>query len=317
MEKEKKKLWKIIKPDDVKEEMTDALLNGRLKGTTTYISDIDQAWTWRIGEVNIWTGYANEGKGTFIRFLSLIKALEEKKNFYFYIPEDGPADFFFDKLIHTLSGKSTDKDNKNFIGPDLWDFCYELIKDRFHFLHFPVGHNTIEGIVECFEDIAKNDPDAFGFIIDPYVRVMRSKYAPDRDDLYGAYLMNYLSDFAAEFPTVTVHMVMHQQTPKRDDNKVYPQPNMYTIKSGGTFADVTDNVLSIWRPLYAKDKQDTTVHFTSEKIKKQELVGVPQTIKLRFNPKTHRYVDANNPAIDLYPFEKWTKSFYKKLTDTM
>jgi hypothetical protein len=29
------------------------------------VSEIDKAWTWRAKEVNLWTGYQNEGKSLF------------------------------------------------------------------------------------------------------------------------------------------------------------------------------------------------------------------------------------------------------------
>lgn len=296
---------KVYGPADVAEEMVFALLNGRDKGTTTYIPELDEAWTWRGGEVNLWTGYANEGKGTFIRYISLIKALEEDKKFVFYVPEDGPAASFFDELIHTASGKSTDKDNDNFIGQDLYDFWLQRIKDLFVFIYIKAPYNTIENIIETWEELLEEDPELYGFVIDPYVRVTRSDSAPERDDLYAGYLMNFLTDFAEDHKHVTVHMVMHQLTPKVDANGYYPKPNMYTIKNGGTFADTTDNVLSVWRPKYAKEKIDTSVVFSSEKIKKQKLVGVPKALDYKFDRKKNRFMDANNPLIDLYPFEKW------------
>ena len=42
---------------------------------------------------------------------------------------------------------------------------------------------------------------------------------------------------------------------------------MYRIKGGGSWSDGFDNVLSVWRPNYAKDKIDSEVQFASQKIK--------------------------------------------------
>jgi|688.fasta_scaffold00478_117 twinkle protein len=298
---------RVIRIRDVQEHMVETLLNGHVKGTTCYIDEIDQVWTWRQGEVNIWTGYNNEGKGTMIRFLALIKALEEKKKFVFYAPEDSPAEWFYDEIIHTLSGKSTDKDNPNFIGPDLYVKCLEILKDLFIFIHIPLPDNTIENLVKLWRGMKEKDPSLYGFIIDPHIRITRSKESPDRDDLFGGYFMGYLNDFVVDFPDVSVHLVMHQQTPKKDDTGNYPEPSKYTIKQGGTYSDTADNVIIVCRPNYAKDKTDTYVIFKSEKIKKQKLVGLPGTVKMRFNPKTNRYVDYNNGSTDLYPFEKHLK----------
>ncbi len=56
----------IQSPEDVIEEMLYDLENGKEKGSTTHIPDIDKCWKWRAGEVNLWSGYANEGKATHI-----------------------------------------------------------------------------------------------------------------------------------------------------------------------------------------------------------------------------------------------------------
>ncbi len=95
---------------------------------------------------------------------------------------------------------------------------------------------------------------------------------------------------------------MHQLTPRLQENNLYPKPTMYNIKGGGTWADGTDNILSIQRPLYASDKKDDEVLFTSQKIKKQKLVGIPQEFQMRFDRRTNRYINFNN-SDDLYDFE--------------
>ena len=69
----------IITPESCKEQMENEYVNGPIKGTTTYNKELDNAWTWRPGEYNIWTGYANEGKSEMLKQLCLIKALEEDK----------------------------------------------------------------------------------------------------------------------------------------------------------------------------------------------------------------------------------------------
>ncbi len=298
---------RIIRVQDVQEKMVDTLLNGHVKGTTTYISDVDEAWTWRQGEVTIWSGYNNEGKGTFIRFLTLIKLLEEKDRACFYAPEDSPAEWFYDELIHTLSGLSTDKDHPNFIGPDLYAKCLEIIKELFTFIHLPVPTNTVEEIVKLWRMLKESDSSYKYFFIDPHVRVTRSKNAPDRDDLYGAYFMGVLNDFVIEYPDTHIGVVMHQQTPQKTDSGNYPEPSKYTIKQGGSYSDTADNVVIIWRPNYASVKTDTHVIFKSDKIKKQKLVGLPQSLNFRFDAKTNRFVDYNNGVTDLYPFEKHLK----------
>ena len=212
MSDEEKGKVDIIRPLDCAEAMFHALINGKIKGTTTYNSDIDQCWTWREQECNIWTGYANEGKGVAIKQLTLKKSLEENKKFIFCSPEDFPPEEFFDDLIHTLSGQTTDKDYPNVIHPDLYHYCLELIKDKFIFLYIKPPHNTIKGLLEEFRAICKNE-DIFGCIIDPLIKFARPKNFSERDDIYASYIGSICVDFARETNT-SLHLVMHQLTPQ-------------------------------------------------------------------------------------------------------
>ena len=70
---------------------------------------------------------------------------------------------------------------------------------------------------------------------------------------------------------------------------------------------VIENLYQKLQILKVCDPSVSSLEFKSDKIKKQKLVGLPQSLNFRFNPKTNRYVDFNNPNIDLYPFEKHLK----------
>ncbi len=293
----------IYTPETEYDEMIYDLENGKLKGTTTYVDELDILWKWRNGEVNLITGYANEGKSEYLKQSCLIKALEEDKHFIFYSPEDFPASEFFDGMIHTLSGKSTDRSISSCITRDEYDYYFDLIKDKFHFLYIKPPRNTIEEIENCFREIIELDPKVYGVIIDPYIKMSRSKFAPDRDDLYGAFIMNILGNLCRK-EKVNGFIVMHQQTPTKDGMDKYPKPDKYNIKSGGTFADTADNVLSIWRPNYAKDKIDPVVVFSSLKIKKQKLVGIPDDFYMSFDRLTNRYC-YKATDVPLYNWDKW------------
>lgn len=292
----------IYKPGECYDKMLEQYHKGKVKGTTTYNKQIDEAWTWRLQEFNIWTGYANEGKSLFLKQLCLIKALEEGKKFIFSSPEDYPPEEFFDDMIHTISGGSTDKDRKNYISKELYDKCFELIKDKFYFLYIKPPFNTIETVLQQMEELIKKE-DIYGCVIDPILKFTPSEKAPERDDKYAGYIGTILVDFARRY-NISMHMIMHQNTPKLiESTGLYPKPNMYNVKGGGSWNDGADNLLFIQRPQYAKDKIDDTVLFGSQKIKKQKLVGIPQEMKFKFNRMTNRYTDQNDQ--DIFYFDKF------------
>jgi len=285
---------------DCIDEMREDLIKGKEKGTTTYIDGMDDAWTWRLNEFNIWTGYSNEGKSLFLRYISLIKAIMEGTKFAFYAPEDFPAKEFFDDIIHTASGYSTDKDNPNFIRKELYDEMYNRLKDYFYFVYIRPPKNNLIEVLQSFIPLIEKE-GVTGCMVDPLIKLARPKEYMNADDKYAAYVTTMATDFSRQF-NISLHLVMHQLTPRMQENGLYPKPSMYNIKGGGTWADGTDNINSIWRPLYARDKQDDEVMFTSQKIKKQKLVGIPQDVKFRFDRKTNRYVNSETRQ-DLFDFD--------------
>ena len=294
----------IYTPDNCYSRMYEEYEKGKVKGTTTYSKELDSYWTWRLQEFNIWTGYANEGKSLFLKQLCLIKALEEGRKFIFCSPEDYPPEEFFDDMIHTIAGGSTDKDRDGYIPPKLYNKAFDLIKNNFIFLYIKPPFNTIENFLKQMQNIIDASPgEIYGCIIDPILKFTPSKEAPERDDRYAGYIGTLLVDFARR-NNVSLHMVMHQNTPKPlEGTGLYPKPNMYNVKGGGSWNDGADNLVFIQRPNYAKDKISDEVLFGSQKIKKQKLVGVPGEMKLRFNRKTNRYVKSDNS--DLFNFDKF------------
>ena len=237
----------------------------------------------------------------FLKQLCLIKALEEGKKFIFCSPEDYPPEEFFDDMIHTITGGSTDKDKSSYISKSLYDKAFNLIKDKFIFLYIKPPMNTMENVLAKMQEII-DSTDIYGCIIDPILKFTPSENAPERDDRYAGYIGTLLVDFARR-NNISLHLVMHQNTPKMLETGLYPKPNMYNVKGGGSWNDGCDNLLFIQRPLYAKDKLDTSVVFGSQKIKKQKLVGIPQEVRLKFNRQSNRYLDENDQ--DLFYFDKF------------
>ncbi len=291
----------LFRPEQCLEKMLHDLKKGKERGSTTHNSELDKCWTWRRQEANIWTGYANEGKSLYLKQLCLIKALEDGWRFIFCSPEDFPAEEFYDDLIHTLAGQTTDKFFTNVISEELYLYCHNIIKDKFLFLYIEPPHNTIKGVLEEFKKLCKTEK-IDGCIIDPLLKFARPKDFSERDDIYASYIGSICVDFARTTNT-SFHLVMHQVTPVIDkDNKKYSEPSMYKVKGGGSWADGFDNVLSVWRPNYAVDKMDTEVQFASQKIKKQKLVGIPQRFKMNFDRKTNRYIKEKT---SLFNFDKF------------
>jgi len=278
----------IFEVDDVMESMLDGFENGQERGTTTYIPEVDKAWTWRMGEVNIWTGYQNEGKSLFLNQLSTIKAFHDGWKFGVFSPENMPMKDFFNDIAEMYIGKSADPYYKNNqMSRDEYLEAIEFVKRHF-FLIYPKKNFTLDTIFERAKFLVKTK-GIRSLIIDPYNTVQHKMYSGEREDLYISRFMSELKRFAIDYD-ISVHLVAHQVTPTKDEYGRYIKPDVNRIKGGGTFADKADNVMIVWRPNRALDYSDTSVTFGSQKIKKQKLVGIPQEIEgINFNIREQRY----------------------------
>lgn len=302
-----KKKYTLYKLDDCQDKMSEGFHKGKVKGSTTHISDVDKCWTWRKQEFNLWTGYMNEGKSIFIRFLSLIKALMDDWTFLFAAPEDFPPEEFYDDLIHMLIGLSTDRDNTNQMPEDWYIRAMDAIKKNIFFVYPEPGSTVADTLIAFAEIMEIMKVDAV--IMDPLIKFARPKDLSDRDDIYAQHVTSICTDFCRK-KNVSLHLVLHQLTPRLLENGYYPKPSAYYIKGGGTWADGVDNILTVWRPEYAKDKLSNLVRFSSQKIKKQKLVGIPQEVEMKFNRRSNRYVTFTSEE-DLFDFDNLMRKFIK------
>lgn len=298
-----KKKHKVYSLGECEPKMLNAFRTKKVKGSTTYIPDIDKCWTWRLQEFNLWTGYFGEGKSLMLRYLSLIKAVMDDWVFLFAAPEDFPPEEFYDDLIHTLVGMSTDKDNSSQMTEDWYLRATQLIRSQIFFVYTDPD-STVQDALNAFDEEIKTFEDQGRTVqvcvIDPLIKFRRPKDMTERDDLYAQHVTTICTDFCRR-KNISLHLVLHQLTPRLTDTGLYPKPSGYNIKGGGTWPDGADNVLIVWRVQFAKDKLDTEVMFASVKIKKQKLVGIPQEILLRFNRRSNRYVthDGDHDLFDL------------------
>jgi len=294
------KLAKEVKIDgiftvsDVRDSMINSYRNGQNRGETTGITEIDKAWTWREGEVNLWTGYQNEGKSLFLNQLCLIRAFSFGVKVAVFSPENFPLDDFYNDLIESYIGKSCDPFYKNnYMTEEEYKEGLNFVNEHF-FVIYPDKDFKLDTIFEKTNYLIKKR-GIKTLIIDPYNTIEHMMNNGEREDLYISRFMSKLKRFAVE-KQISVNLVAHQLTARKNDkdNGRYFRPELNNIKGGGTFADKADNVLYVWRPNRALNFKDPEVIFGSQKIKKQKLVGIPQNVAdITFNIKDQRYYFSN------------------------
>jgi len=226
------------------------------------------------------------GSKTYVRDLDQISSGGIQNKMWY------PPDEFFDDIIHTILGKSTDRFYKNFdVSESEYLKAFDMVKDSFFFV-YPEKNGipdfTIDQIESVFEFLVW-EKDVKAVVVDPYIKIRHEMTAGEPEHLYASRFMMDRINFTRK-NNVSYHLVMHQTTPRKEKDGNYPPPSLYQIKGGGTFADSTDNSISVWRPNRATDPNDTTVIIKTDKIKKQKLVGIPFEITIDFNRKKNRYM---------------------------
>ena len=267
--------------------MLDGFHNGQERGTTTHIPAIDKAWTWRSGEVNIWTGYQNEGKSIFLNQLATLKAALDGWRFGVFSPENMPITDFFNDIVEMYMGKSSDPFYRHQMDINEYEQAMDFVQKHF-FVIYPKKDFQLSTLFERAKYLVRTK-GINSLIIDPYNTVHHRMKSGEREDLYISRFMSELKRFALDY-SVSVNLVAHQVTPSKDESGRYYKPDVNRIKGGGTFADKADNVMFIWRPDRGLDYSSTNVTFGSQKIKKQKLVGTPQEVDgIDFDVKEQRY----------------------------
>lgn len=292
------KMEGIFECSECFDSILESYQNGQPRGSTTHYEEIDPCFTWRPGEVNVFSGYNNEGKSKLLKLLLLAKSIAEGWKHAFFSPEDVPLSEWYTDLIESYVGKSADKTQKKYD-----NYMNEMqLKDGMKFMdaHFynvyPNEDHSVDELLRRFSYLVRK----YGIqtvTIDPYNQIHHKMNPGEREDLYISRFMAKLKKFAVDH-NVIVNLVAHQNTPLVQKGENYPEPNLYRIKGGGTFADKADNVLVVWREHRNTDPKNTAVKFISQKIKKQKLTGIPGCAELQFDRRTNGYLGRHGSPIE-------------------
>lgn len=266
------KMEGVFSLDDVRAELIRMWHYGLPKGTTTYFPSIDKIWKWRAGEVTLVTGFANDGKSTLFNVnLPMCKAVYNGWKFGLYIPENFPAEEAYEEFIQCYVGKMTDLDYpRHRMTEDEYLGAMDFIEDHFY-LVFPEEKQTLELIFERFDYLVRK----YGInaiIIDPYNSIEHMIKPGETIDQYVTRFMGMLRGFARK-RNLCVILIAHQNPPdKKTATGDFPEPDMYRVKNGGSFADRTDNLLTVHRPFGFSEPKNPITVVTAKKLKKKKLL---------------------------------------------
>jgi twinkle protein len=281
----------------VREQMLHEFHNGRKRGTTTYFQTVDPCFTWKRGEVIIMGGIPNHGKTTMILQLMLLKSVFEGTKWGIFSPENFPPTEFYDDLVHTFIGKTTDPHYKDRqMTEEEYIRGMEFIEEHFFYVYPEEASPTPEYVNGKLKElILKHGID--GCLTDPFNQLDNDMGKFGRDDLYISHFLTNEKRFALKHDVYKI-IIAHPSKLIKDKDGGYKVPDAYDLHGGSMWNNKADNILCTHRPNYWKDKFDTTVEFHSQKIKKQKLVGIPGTVTLTFDRASNRYRENNTSPFD-------------------
>ena len=86
---------------------------------------------------------------------------------------------------------------------------------------------------------------------------------------------------------------------KPKDNPNYPEPDVFDIADGAMWNNKMDNILIYHRPYHGEDKTSPVCTFSSKKIRRQKIVGLPATIQFEYDRRKRRYSFNGNDYIEI------------------
>jgi hypothetical protein len=311
-------LTDVIYLDNVRESMLLSFKTGQSRGETTHFKQIDEHFRWKRGELTLMHGIMNQGKSTMIMQLCLMKAVFDGYKYAFFSPEQDPPDDFYDDLVHMYLGGNTQIHFGNQVSEAEYIKGMDFIKDHFFYIYPENESPTPDYINARFVDVIKKH-NVDGCVIDPYNQLDNDiRKSGGREDLYLSAFLSGQKRLAQQFQIYMIIITHPKGNLTKKSTGDYEKPNVYDLSGGAMWSNKCDNVLCTYRPYYTSDKANRSIEFTSQKIKKQKLCGIPGDVMMTFRISEMRYHEMDGQYELPNPLEgekKSVKNFYEKEPD--
>jgi hypothetical protein len=287
----------IKRAGDSREKMKHGFKYGKKRGESTEIAQLNPHFTWKPGFLYCITGWPQHGKSEFTQFLTLLKSKFAGKKWAYHSPENYPEEEFFDTLIHTLVGLSTDPRWYNQMTEKEYDDAIDFIHEHFFYVYEEGVMHTPAFLREAFGYIHAEE-NLYGIIKDPWNKLAHLMGSL-RDDQYLIEQLSAEQKFARESNLLNIILAHPRSMGLLAKGEPLPIPNQYSLAGGAMWDNACDVIACTYRPNYHTDKTDTATQFITHKIKKQNLVGTPGSVDFNFNRLENRYYIEGKTPIDL------------------
>jgi hypothetical protein len=277
--------------EDVRPEMKRQFKEGKKRGETTHIPELDEHFKWKKGFLYGISGWPQHGKSEWTLYLACIKSKFSGWKWLVYSPESGSADEFYDQLAHTFVGRSTDPFYTNQMTESEYDDALEFIK--FHFFLIDddlLEENSMDASPDTLRQIAEYYKDNFqidGFIKDNWNNCDHDDSI--RDDKYLKTELKKEKRLAVKKDLCNVILMHPKEWSGPVPDSGLPCPMTHNLNGGAMWKNKLDIFGAIHRDNYHTSQTSPYASFWVQKVKQQRLIGTPGKIETMFNPKENRY----------------------------
>lgn len=291
----------IIKPSDLRYELMRLAEGGLTPGIGTGLGEFDYLMTFKRKLTSYWTGIANMGKTTFIRWV-LVRLIQNNPDlnlkFALYTPENRPVEREVVMISQVLTGKQYVRGQYNSMTDDQRRKCLNFIEKHF-FIVAPAPRNfetfggkikveqanTLDGLIEYFGYLAKTE-GIFGYLIDSWNKIQHQVPRNLTETMYIEQSLDRLLDFNVYY---NCHGFIVAHPTKLELNKRtgrYEIPSMYDIKGSSAWYDRADTGVVIhrnmWRQLSDTEKALQDDEDDRNYVTRYDAPTIVKTEKIRF-----------------------------------
>lgn len=283
------KIQDVIYLDDVQESMIKGFKDGYEMGKTTHFREVDEHFRWLKKNLIMFAGYGNHGKSTVLYQMLLARAIHNGQKSAVFSPENLPANYFYDDLIHTMVGKSTIKQHDNQMTMEEYMEAMAFIKDHFYLIYPEHAAPTPEYINVRFKETI----DKYGVefcVTDPFNQLDNHwESKGGRDDKYLSSFLSTEKRFAQDnnIHKIIVGHCSHKHELEADGT--LKSPTVFNLNNGAMWNNKVDDIIIIHRPYKHSDSTNHMAYFISDKIKKQRLCGTTGRVVMSFDSLTNRF----------------------------
>ncbi|MGI4867480.1 MAG: hypothetical protein ACRYFZ_26410 [Janthinobacterium lividum] len=276
--------------------------HGREKGQTTNNRYLDPYFKWMPGYTNVITGWPGHGKSQLFFELLLLRAVFDSKKSAIWPSENLPAQRFFDGLIHTLTGRPTDRSMVGALSLSEYGRAKDFIREHFIVIDPPTGMPYTPAHLLAYFEAAIAKYGVAHCMLDPWNKCDHS--ALTKMGGIEPYLVHTLG-LCTKWSQDTRQCLVLTAHPKRAEEnmgygKTRPVPTGGTISGGQTWENMAHYVGAMHRP-YDYVEGDTHAAFYAHKSKDERNVarrgaigavsldGTPPMVPIHWDEISNRY----------------------------